>query len=283
MPLSPSPFLVREREKKRQPTPEELGFLDEVPPPAPAPEAKRQPTPEELGFEDAPETPVGPVTQPSPEDLGLPARPMGPPPPADDSWESWWNWAQDKVEPVAQEASEAADWLWNSVKEAAGYEQEKGRQWKQDDSRRVPHPDMTKDTGLVEWAIDQVVPDFLYDFVTSKRTQKNLDIGFDTSQYMFGDVLKGGTMVLKKADEALRAVGINLDYWDRSDEEREATWQGTLKFLDDIQKDYGKDIQRKAGEFQQEFGERDVGDALVQVVPSLPTMLAEYGLAGSVF
>jgi len=286
MPLY-APLLTKPREKKRQPTPEELGFLDEAPQPEPAPEAKRQPTPEELGFGDAPEMPEGPVTQPSPEDLGLAKKPMGAPPPADDSWESWWNWARERVEPAAEDAvndaGEAADWLWDNIKTYAGYEQPKQSGFEQDTSRRVPHPNMGEDTGMVDWAIDQVVPDFLYDFVTSKRTQKNLEIGFDMSQYAFGDALKGGTYVMKKADEGLRAIGINLDYWDRSEEEREQTWADTIKNLDDIQKSYGADLQKGSQEFQQDFGDRELGDALVQVVPSLPTMLAEYGLAGAVF
>ena len=295
MPLRPSPFLEKPPEKKkRQPTPEELGL---IPPedfgrpsaadkkrkaesqPAPAPKITRQPTPEELGFEDAPELPAG--TQPSPEDLGIAQKPMGTPAPAnDDSWEAWWNWAQDRVEPVAQEAGETADWLWDNIKTYAGYEEEKRTGFKQDTSRRVERPDMGKDGGYVDWAVDQIVPDFLYDFFTSKRTQKDFEIGFDTAQYAFGDFLKGGAFVMKKADEGLRAIGIDLDFHGRSEEEREATWAGTIKFLDDIQKSYGADIQRKSAAYEQEYGPRDLGDALVRVVPALPTMLAQYGLAG---
>lgn len=276
------------RNRKRAPTPEELGLLDEEPP---RKVAKRAPTPEELGLEDAPAAPTTPVTptrSPPPDQLGIPTRPMGPPPPAaEDTWESWWNWAKDQVEPVMQDAGKAAtdvgEYLWESGRSLAGYEEQKKQQWEQDKSRRVEHPDMGEDSGIVDTIIDWAVPDALYDFLTSKRTKANIDIGFEGAQYAFGDVMKGGVNVMRVADEALRSVGIDLDYWDRTPEQREAQWQETIQFLDGIQQQYGKDYQQKREQFQQDFGDRELGDALVQVVPSLPTMLAEYGLAGMAF
>lgn len=272
--------------KKRAPTPEELGLLeDDVPPAAPSVKRSRAPSPEELGLVDEPPPPTRPPARkgpsPSPEALGLVplgAKPMTQPPAHESSWSEWWDWATDEVAPVTQAAGEAGDWIWQGVRDTLGITPAP-EPYHQDTSRRVARPDMTQDSGLIDQIIDYAVPDAIYDFATSKRTQQNLDIGYAHAQRNLGDLLKGMTYVGQRADEFMSDIGLDLDYWNRSDEEKAQAWEETRANLETIQKSYDIDAQRGS----EQLGERSLLDALTQVVPSLPTMFAEYGLAGAAF
>lgn len=265
------------RKKKRAPTPEELGFGDvDAPAPAPAPKKTRAPRPEDLGFVD--EAPPEAVNDNAPEAFGF--KPAPPPPPVDGSWEDLWDWTKQAASDAGDTALEGLDW----VRETLGFDPPP-EPLPQDTSRRVPAPDMNDKSGVVDTIIDYMVPDPVYDyalkpiyeFATSQRTRNNLYVGADKAMGGFViPAVRGLTKGARALDRALDDIGLDLDYWNRSDEEKEQAWNDTLAWMDQDAKGF---VQR-AGQNQVPEGERHVGDALVEMIPLIPPMLVGYGGAG---
>ena len=273
------------RKKKRSPTPEELGFGDPpapAPVKAPAPKKTRAPTPEELGLVP-PEDPLDEQPEAidnSPEALGLAKKPMGPPPPTDGSWQDLWDWTQQTASDAGDAALEGLDW----VRESLGID-EAPPSFEQDESRRVERPDMNDTSDAVGAVIDWLVPDPVYDFaikpvadfVTSQRTQNNLYVGADKAMGGFVvPAVRGLTKGARALDRALDEIGLDLDYWNRTDEQKDAAWNDTLAWMEQDAKGF---IQR-AGQNQVAPEDRTVGDALTEMLPLIPPMLVGYGGAG---
>ena len=278
------PDTTTKTRQKRQPTPEELGLFDEPEaPPAPPParvNAQRQPTPEELGFGDDEEEAAPPSgRQPTPEELGMPVRPQGPPPPArDDSWQSWWDWSASQVEDAGESAEEGITWMFDGIRESLGLA-DATKPYPQDTSRRVPHENMTESSGIFEWLVDYAIPDPVWDFLTGERTQKNLRVGADqTMASLVTPMAKGLIKTGAAIERGLDSAGIDLDYWERSDEEKEALWQDTLAWWDTQGTHFGE----RAAENRLPEDKRNILDALTEMAPMIPVMLVEYGTAGAV-
>jgi hypothetical protein len=280
------PIVLQEQRRtrpKRAPTPEELGFVDEVAPPPPPPPKKRAPTPEELGLEVLPEQTPPEQTEPeadtSPDALGL--APTGPPPPTDGSWQDLWDWTEKTAAEAGDVVLGGLDW----VRESLGFD-EPPPEFPQDTSRRVPQENMNDKQDAVDWMIDMVVPDVaydylfkpVYDFATSQRTRQNVYVGADkTMGGLVIPAVRGLTKGARALDRALDQIGIDLDYWGRSDAEKEQAWNETLAWM----KSDADAFIKRAGQNQLPEDQRTVGDALTEMLPMIPVMLVGYGGAGA--
>jgi hypothetical protein len=277
---------VLEKKRKRAPTPEELGLVpvEEPPPPAPPPapwtnKRKPAPTPKDLGLipvndneadqpEPQPAPPPPPTGQPTPQDLGLvdPDKDLAP---SDGTWQDLWDWSSRQLDT----AGDTATWALDGFRDALGFD-DPPEPFTQDTTRRVPRKDMTDTPVGVAWLLDWLVPDAAYDFVTSKRTWNNLEVGADKAMAGFViPLVRGGVKVGKTVNQFLEDdLGIDFDTKHASDDP-DGFWNDTLAWMKEDIAMFGRKVQKN----QLPADERGWLDALVETIPSIPPMLVAYG------
>jgi hypothetical protein len=266
--------------KKKSPAPEDL-FIDPV---AVLPTAAKSPSPEDLGLPQEQQSEPGEKTfYNSPEQLGLanPAKPMPEPVPEEGSWQDVWDWSERQIEAAGEVVTGGLEY----VRESLGME--RTPEFKQDQTRRVQRPNMDEGSGIVDTVVDWLVPDSIEDlvvtpvkeFVTSKRTQRNLYVGADKAAGGFvAPTMRGLTKGAKKIfDFARDELGVDIDYWQRSPEEQDKLWQEILDYFET----QGEYFLQRAAQNQMPDGERTTLDALTEILPSIPVMIVGYGGAGA--
>ena len=259
-------------------------------------------SPEALGLIPLEQPQAKPADDFSPEALGLiPAQqPQAQPAPAAPQDTDGYGW-----DDLADDAAEFGDWTLHKgaqfvdlLRSMAGIapptepfpidmtptEEESKREYlegpKERERRPIPADKMTE-PGTV---MDFIVPDFLerptraiYDYVTDERTQRSLDAGGAAMASTVDEFAANSAMVLNYLNDFLvetTGVGQTSDKYDAVLGESWKEFEGRMR-------ERSERWAEHYARLRVPDADRTVGDALLEAVPQLPSMLLAFGGAGA--